>query len=317
MILFLYGEDDFRSGEKLAEIKNEFLKKNGSGTILSVFDFEEDVKGNVVADVLSAGGLFGDKKIVIVKNLMVDGKTEKQANILEILERRKNLAKDEDTLLVFWENGAPRKNGKLFKYISLVGKAESFEKLSSVALENWIRDGVKKANGKISYEATKKLATYAGNDLFLLGNEIEKLVNYTKEIEGEHIDLLTNSKIESDIFQTIESLSSGNKKDAISLLHRQLEKGDDPFYIFSMYVYQFRNLLKIAGLYFSGLRDEYAIAKEAKLHPFVVKKGLAQVRKIDLKKLKNIYRNLADLDLKIKTGKIDIVLALDKFVAEM
>ncbi len=317
MILFLYGEDDFRSSEKLAEIKNEFLKKNGSGTILSVFDFEEDVRENVVADILSAGGLFGDKKIVIVKNLMVDGKTEKQANILEILERRKNLAKDEDTMLIFWEKGAPRKNGKIFKYICSIGKSESFEKLSEVALENWIKDGVKKANGKISFNAVKKLATYAGDDLFLLSNEIEKLVNYAKEIEGEHIDLLTNSKIESDIFQTIESLASGNKKDAISLLHRQLEKGDDPFYIFSMYVYQFRNLLKIAGLYFSGLSNEYAIAKEAKLHPFVVKKGLTQVRKIDLKKLKNIYRNLADLDLKIKTGKIDIVLALDKFVAEL
>ncbi|HBO16404.1 MAG: polymerase III protein [Candidatus Moranbacteria bacterium GW2011_GWE2_35_2-] len=317
MIIFLYGDDDFRSGEKLAEIKIEFLKKNGSGTILSVFDFEDEAKENVIADVLSARGLFGDKKIVIVKNLMVDGKTEKQVNILEILNKIKYLEKDEETLLIFWEKGLPRKNGKLFKYIFSVGKVESFEKLSTVALENWIKDRVKKANGKISSEAEKKLIAYVGNDLFLLGNEIEKLVNYTKEIEEEHIDLLTNSKIESDIFQTIESLVNGNKKDAINFLHRQLEKGDDPFYIFSMYVYQFRNLLKIAGLYFSGLSNEYAIAKETKLHPFVVKKGLAQVRMMDIKKIKSIYRNLAEIDLKVKTGKIDINLALDKFVVEL
>ncbi|TSD00325.1 MAG: Uncharacterized protein Athens071425_630 [Parcubacteria group bacterium Athens0714_25] len=84
-----------------------------------------------------------------------------------------------------------------------------------------------------------------------------------------------------------------------------------------MYVYQFRNLLKIAGLYFSGLSNEYAIAKETKLHPFVVKKGLAQVRTMDIKKIKNIYRNLAEIDLKVKTGKMDIILALDKFVVEI
>ena len=42
MIIFLYGEDGFRSQEKLKGIKDKFLEKNSSGSGLSYFDFEED-----------------------------------------------------------------------------------------------------------------------------------------------------------------------------------------------------------------------------------------------------------------------------------
>ncbi|MCK9378518.1 MAG: DNA polymerase III subunit delta [Candidatus Moranbacteria bacterium] len=317
MILFLYGNDDFRSSEKLAEIKNEFLEKDSLGAGLAVFDFEEGAKESDVADVLSSGGLFSSKKLVVVKNLLVDGKTEEQANILEILEKKNSISKDEDLVLVFWVKGMPRKNGKLFKFISSIGRSEIFEKLTGSVLEKWISQRVEKMGGKISIEAVRRMVAYVGDDLFQTNSEIEKLACYSRKISEKDVDLLVRAKAQSNIFETVEALGAGDKKLALNLLHQQLEKGDDPFYIFSMYVYQFRNLLKIAGLYFSGLSNEYAIAKETKLHPFVVKKGLAQVRMMDIKKIKNIYRNLAEIDLKVKTGKIDIIVALDKFVAEL
>ena len=76
MIIFLCGEDGFRSNEKLAEIKNRFLEKNKEGASLFVFDFaEKDWKaGDIVADI-SSGGLFTSKKMAIVKNIL-SGKKE-------------------------------------------------------------------------------------------------------------------------------------------------------------------------------------------------------------------------------------------------
>ncbi|TSD00421.1 MAG: Uncharacterized protein Athens071425_620, partial [Parcubacteria group bacterium Athens0714_25] len=166
MILFLYGNDDFRSSEKLAEIKNEFLEKDSLGAGLAVFDFEEGAKESDVADVLSSGGLFSSKKLIIVKNILVDGKTDEQTNILEILDKKGSIGNDEDLVLVFWAKGMPRKNGKLFKFISSIGKSEIFEKLSGVALEKWIFGKVEKMGGKISAKAVGKLIAYAGDDLF-------------------------------------------------------------------------------------------------------------------------------------------------------
>jgi DNA polymerase III delta subunit len=67
MIIFLYGEDEFRSLEKLAEIKNKFLEKNKEGAPLSVFDFtEKDWNIEEIIMSISSGGLFSSKKLVKV-----------------------------------------------------------------------------------------------------------------------------------------------------------------------------------------------------------------------------------------------------------
>ena len=48
-----------------------------------------------------------------------------------------------------------------------------------------------------------------------------------------------------------------------------------------------------------------------------MKKTLEQLRNFTREKLLRIYKKLQELDLKAKTGKIDINLALDKFVVEL
>jgi DNA polymerase-3 subunit delta len=136
-------------------------------------------------------------------------------------------------------------------------------------------------------------------------------------IEEQDIDDLVSSKISIGIFDTIDALGNNNKKEAARLLHEHLKQGENPFYIFSMFVYQFRNLLKVADLKEKGMLNDYEISKNSGLHPFVVKKSLGQLRNLTFSKLKNIYKNLSELDTKIKTGKIDIQLALDKFLIEL
>ena len=84
-----------------------------------------------------------------------------------------------------------------------------------------------------------------------------------------------------------------------------------------MFIYQFRNMIKIADLMGRGIGNEYEISKITKMHPFVVRKSLAQVKVFTLERLKKIYRKLARFDLAVKTGKMDMKMALDKFVAEL
>lgn len=59
-----------------------------------------------------------------------------------------------------------------------------------------------------------------------MSNEIKKLVSYknNKIIKLEDIGLLVRSKIETDIFKTIDAIAEKNKKQALNLLHKHLEK---------------------------------------------------------------------------------------------
>jgi len=319
MIIFLYGEDSFRSSEKLAEIKNKFLINNNSGSDLSVIDFEED-SNKRLEDVVNSISLFTSKQLVISKNLIKKANKDVQDESLEFLENRKGIIRSKDSVVVFWEEGIPRKNSKLFKFIGKNSKIQNFEKLKAGQLEKWVVSQFAKINPEveISKSALNKLISFVSDDLFMLDNEIKKLTNFKSDgIIGEKdVEILVKAKIESNIFETIEALSSGDKKTALKMLHNQLTFGEDPFYILSMYIYQFRNLIKISEFSLGGSGNQYQIAKEIGLHPFVIQKGLSQLRGITIQRLKEIYQKLKILDINVKTGKHEIKLALDKFVAE-
>ena len=319
MIIFLHGEDEYRSREKLAEIKNKFLEKNKEGASLFVFDFSEknwDI--DEILTSISSGGLFSPKKLVIIKNIISVKKDLANENLEKYLKEEAKKT-DSDLILVFWESEKAKKSEKLHKLLQKTAKCQEFELLQGAKLRNWVAgEAGKYENISIKPDAADKLIVFVGNDLNLLSREMEKLVNYKNkgEINSEDVELLVKSKIDSDIFRTVDALARGDKKTALKLLHDHLEAGEDPFYLLSMYFYQFRNLVKVKPLAEKNI-SQPEIAARLKMHPFVVRKSIDQARNFSWDKLKFLYNNLCEIDFTSKTGKADIALALDKFVAGM
>ncbi|HRY82563.1 MAG TPA: DNA polymerase III subunit delta [Candidatus Moranbacteria bacterium] len=325
MIIFLFGEDSFRSSQKVLEIKKKFLSTDKSGSGLSVFDCEnEKEEARKIINAINTSNLLAPKRLVISRNLISKSTDDEQKKILEFLKSKKKLSEDKDAVLIFWEGEMPRKNNALYKFLdSKKGevKSQNFEKLAGIKLEAWALKTIKEINpeAKISKISLSKLIAFCAEDNFLLFQEIQKLVSYADKemISEKDVDLLVKTNLNSNIFQMVDAIGANNKKEALALFHNHLQKGDDPFYLLSMFFYQFRNMLKVADLYDRGTRSEYEIARVAKLHPFVVKKTLSQMRNFDFSKLKNIYNKLSKLDTAVKTGKIEIKLAMDKFIAEL
>lgn len=317
MIIFLFGEDDFRSLRKLSEIKEKFLEKNREGFGLDVLDFSEKSRSaEEIAMACGSGGLFSKKKLVIVKNFLAS-KTE-GGNLAEFLKKFKK-KESAETTLIFWEGGSFDKRSKLYKLISIIDRSQEFKSLEAVKIPGWIKLSVKEASSdsvSISDSAAQKLVVYVGNNLSLLQKEIEKLVAFKSkgEIKDEDVELLVKAKIDKEIFETIDALARGDKKMAMKLLNDHLASGDDPFYLLSMFFYQFRNLVKVKPLAEKNM-NQFDIAKKLRLHPFVVRKSVDQVRNFSWQKLKKLYGSLCEIDFESKIGKVDIELALDKFVA--
>jgi DNA polymerase III subunit delta len=328
MIIFLYGEDGFRSSRKLAEIKNKFFEKNNPDSMSGLFDFSE--KEYSVDDILmsfSSMGLFSSKKLIIIKNYFavkkgtLDEKLEKFLKQDSLPAGRQGKNPNKDLILIFWEEGKVKKSEKGYKLLQKIAKCQEFELLEGAKLKNWIVSEIKSlSNDKvaISAQAVDQLVVFVGSDLNLLSRETEKLVSYKNlgEIVPSDVDLLVKSKIDTDIFQTVDALARGDKKTAMKLLHNHLEAGEDPFYLLSMYFYQFRNLVKVSPLAEKNMTPG-DIAARLKMHPFVARKSLDQARNFSWPKLKVLYQKLCDIDFESKTGQTDIELALDKFVAEV
>ncbi|MCK5122545.1 MAG: DNA polymerase III subunit delta [Candidatus Pacebacteria bacterium] len=244
---------------------------------------------------------------------------------------------EEKTRIFFVENSLDKRK-RIYKELNKLEKTglveiKEFMTPANFNFDLWIKNRVAKLGGKIENKAINILAISLGKgmaqkdrsknlkqsyNLWEADNEISKLVSYCddQEITEKNVRLLVQSKVDLNIFNLIDSISSKNRNKSALLLNQQIEKGLNEIYILTMFVYQFRNLLKIKSLLEQNLSNQ-EIAIKAKMHPFVIQKSIEQCRRFEMQDLKKIYQKLFDADLAIKTGKINPRLALDLLVVSV
>lgn len=298
MIFFLFGQDTYRSRQKLQEIIERYKKTRKSGLNFRIFNFKK-ASFQDFEDVIRTTSMFSEKKLIVLKNTFSNPEFSEK-----FLENKKKYLKSEDVILFYCEEKIS-KSASLFKFLKKQAKAQEFKFLEGKQLEDWVKQEFKNYGADANQEATRRIIEFVGSDLWQMSNEIKKLVSFKKDeqIKKQDVELLVKSKIETDIFKTIDAIALKNRKQALRLLYKHLEKGDSPLYLLTMINFQFRNLL---------------IVKEnprpAGMHPYVLRKTLGQANKFSLEELKKIYRKIFQVDINIKTGKIESVMALDLFI---
>jgi DNA polymerase III subunit delta len=311
MIIFLYGPDSFRSRQKLNEIVAQYKEKHKKAFNLKFFDCDEqkvDIAG--LKDELRQTSMFKEKKLLVVSNLFNDTALKEK-----FLKEAKDFVASDEVVLIY-ESGEIKAADKLFKFLVKEAKAQEFKNLDGKNLRLWIKKEVQDKKGKIEDMAVEILADYINDDLWLLSNEISKMINFKKNrtITSQDVKSSLKPKIENDIFRTIDAIAQKNKRQALNLLANHLEDGEKALYLLSMIGYQFRNLLVVKELAEKGVPFPM-IAKRSGLHPFVARKSYDTCRLFSFADLKKIYRKIFQVDLDVKTGKLEQEMALELLIA--
>lgn len=204
MIIFLHGDDTFRSREKLRELKQRFLREvDPSGTNLVTIDGTSTTADEIWAAV-AAQSFLVRKRMVVVEDLGAQKSNVVREGVTALLARI-----PEDVILVFWESGSraggkqkisplPRRRGSergsgskvrrggvtslpaggdiLFPALLKEKYAQEFAPLDGVALARWVQDRVKVLGVTIDATAARELITMVGSDLWRMHNELEKLM---------------------------------------------------------------------------------------------------------------------------------------------
>ena len=311
MTIFLYGPDTYRSRQKLNEVIEGYKKIHKSGLNLKYFEGKE-LKFEDFRDEILSFSMFAEKKLLILRDVFSNQEFKEK-----FLKDFKKIVNPKDIIL-FYEEAEVLKDDNLLKLLKKSGKSQEFKFLEGRFLKNWVKKEFEKQGAGANIEVIEKLTDFVGNDTWRLFNEIQKLVNYKrdKEIQVKDVELLVRSKVETDIFKTIDAIAQKNKKQALGLLHKHLEKGDSPLYLLSMINFQFRNLVEVKSLADKNYTEQN-ILKSTKLHPYIVKKSLWQAGRFSLTELKKIYRKIFQIDIDIKTGKIEPEVALDLLITEI
>ncbi len=315
MFLFLHGEDSYRSQKKLNEITAKFKEKTDpTGININTFygkDFDIE-KFNTAS---SQSGFLVTKRLIIVKNLLTSKPKKDLAG--QLTELLKNL-KGSDNIYIFWEQGSPDKRTALFKLLNKEKKyVQEFKALEYKELADWLKNYLKEAGSKMTTSAQQLLLSFTDNNLWQLANEVDKLVAYKKneEITEEDVKQMVTAKVYENIFGLTDAIATGDKKKSLQLLQEQFQAGLNEQYVLTMIIRQFRILAQLKPL--AEKYPEYQITKETKLHPFVVKKTLPQVKKFTEEKIIKIYDLLSNLDRKFKSTKLSPQTLIDLFIMKI
>lgn len=301
MLIILYGPDTYRSRQKLNEIIGYYKKIHKSGLNLKFFE-EKELDFEIFSNEFFSSSMFSEKKLYILKELL-SNQTFKERFL-------KNLNKfiNSENILLFYETKEIPQDDKIFKVIKKTKKTQfqKFNFLDRPSLKIWLKKEAEKQKIKIQPGAIMKLIDFLGNDTWCLSNELQKLFHFKggAEIEAKDVKKLVKPETESDIFETINAVASKNKKTALELMHRHLEKGEHPLYLLSMIGFQFRNLLMVRELIEKKI-PYYSMLKQTKMKPYLFKKTYEQALLFSLGELKKIYREIFQTDIKIKTGEGD------------
>lgn len=344
MIIFLYGQDNFRSRLKLNELRDKYLRevdKLGSG--LNIINGAKATFPEITA-AISPSSLLSKKRLIIVEDIFIN----KDKLIFEKLSEYFKNKKQDDNIIIVWESNIKtkkfknvlspmlldssgkekplnKKQAELFEFLSAQKYAYNFNLLSNTESANWVKKQTVLRGSKISVKAAEMLVGLVGNDGWQINNELDKLISYKAtgkltqggvDIEVEDVKNLVRGNFSENIFALTDALSVKNKALAVKLLDEQIEAGLSEGYLLNMFVRQFRILLSIKQALESGL-SQRQITSQLKLHPFVAQKGIEQARHFNLAILKDILNQLFRIDFEAKSGLNSYLAGLNMLIAKL
>ena len=307
MIYLIYGIDIL-----VNEYIDKIIKENKIETI-NVSKYENDsLISNIVEDAATIS-LFDDKKVIIVENHEIfNSKYKEDISLLENYIKSDN----KNTILIFCIYSlSVDSRKKIYKLINEHGKIVNLSKTNNTVeiLKSYF------SHYSISDNSIKLLIDRVGNNLNILKQEAEKLKVYkfdSKIITDQDIIKATSKKIDIDIFKFIDNIILKNTKEAITTYKELIKLGEEPIKIIVMLANQFRLMYQAKNLTKKGYSEE-DIADLLGVKRYPVHLAIAKGYKYDDSVILNHLEELADLDIKIKSGTIDKNLALELFLLKV
>lgn len=340
MIIFLHGDDTFRSREKLRELKEKFLREvDPSGMNLVTIDGTSATADEIWAAV-AAQSFLVRKRMVVVEDLGAQKSNAVREGVAGFLERI-----PEDVIAVFWEGrshaptsssrvkrgispkrgkgatakNAPKEDSGLSPLLLKEKFAQEFAPLDGVALSRWVQDRAKVLGATIEPAAIRELTAIVGPDLWRMANELEKLslAARDKPIISPLIRDLVDIAPSDSFFTFLDAVGQGDRAAAIRCL-RELEAARvDPHHLLAMLHRQLRLLVMAADCLERGVPPSQ-LAAELGVHPYVAQKLVAQTQqRVAKQNFVGLYPRLLELDRKLKSSRAPWQVLMDLFVFDV
>jgi DNA polymerase-3 subunit delta len=290
MILLLSGANDFAIRQTLDTITEKFLNKHGVHALERIDG--EALEPSRLPDLLQGTSLFAPERLVVVRS------ASKNKPLWEALGDWAGKIPAGVTLVLC--ESAPDKRTRTYKQLQKGGKFHDFPELNEIELGKWAVQTAKELGTTLEPKMAGYLVTQVGTDQWRLFTELQKL-SYQPVITRELIDDLVEPNPQASAFELLDAVLGGKPARASELLHR-LRTVEDPYKLFGLLVSQVQTLALVVS---GRSKSAEAIASEAGVHPFVVRKMQPVARTIDIERVGVVTRAVAQTDTQMKSLGVD------------
>lgn len=319
MLLFLSGDDTFRSRKRLHQLRDAFRIKFDTSGLNTILLDGATMRPAQFHEYMAAQGFLSSKRMIIVSDLLGEGKADVQDAVLSVLQENNDHT---DNILIFWEAGEVKETTKrkagtqsavaLRSFLTENAKNELFPLLSAAEVERWIVKEVPLRGGIMDRKAVALLAASVGSDLWRADRELEKLLHFRSGqlITVEDVEQMTATPLEDTIFKLTDALGQRDIATAVRLLEEQFQLGNDPLALLRTIAWHVRTIIGVRSLLDTG-ENPRTFAKTLGIHPFVAQKATKQAEYFAEADLLAIHDQLVAVDTNVKSSATNPRLLFD------
>ena len=284
-----------------------------------------DLNYQSIDDVLDEANyfsLFDEEKYLVIKNANIFSASRKKEND----DEEKTSKKDDKlinylenpnpkTILIFTTYNKPAGNKKIVKIIQDRYKLIRIDDLKISDIQMRLDKVFKEDGYKCSKDTLFYIINNSLNNYDLSYNEVGKIkLYYGKgcEVKLEDVKEIISRAIEDNNFKFLDAVVGRKIKESFVIYDDLMRQKVEPIMLLSMLAKEYRNMLLIKKCK-SYSKSELMSLFEFK-HDFQLEKVASNSYNYTLDSLEKILVYLADLDYKIKNGKITNKRALELFI---
>jgi DNA polymerase-3 subunit delta len=321
LLYVLFGTDDFSLRQTLEHIKSTLGDRDSLSLNTTALDGRHLTASQLI-NACNTVPFLAACRLVIVEGLL-ERFEQSAATKRPLISEWQSLidflpAKPPSTVLVLID-GKISKSNPLLKKMAKTARVHDFPPLKGPRLQQWILSRVAAQGAAISPRAVRPLIETAGEDLWVLANEIDKLSLYAggRRIEEADVQQVSSFAREANIFAMVDAIAEKRLPASMRLLHQLLSEGTPPTHLLTMMSRQVRLMVQAKELGRQRLSLEEKREQLGLSWNFPIDKLLSQSADHSKERLLAIYEKILETDLAIKTGKWQDELALDLLVVDV
>ncbi len=310
----IYGNEKFLMEQKLKSIKNEYHIREENLNIMTYW-CQETSMSTIIEDALTPPFLTEYKMIIMKNPLFLT--TQKQKDVSEKdIDLLMDYIKKDNPFTIFVIYHDQKNFDERKKVVKALRKQTRFIEiglLDDKQLLKTVHQAIKARHCEIDDDALALFLSRMPNDLLTVSQEVNKICLYSHHITKGIVDKMVTPQVEENVFELTKAILNKETAKSIRIYKDLIVNNEEPIKLIVLIANSLRLLYQVKLLDRKGYNDQ-EIGKILSINPYRLRYVRQDGKDFEIKEILQKIDELSQLDVEIKTGKIDRFRGLELFL---